>query len=98
MPPNAAQELFDYISELSQEAICAGWMENVEYCLWERVLNGVGDYYALEVTEDIIAKLRDYSDRAAGWWSWEDTEPVFLPLESWITLYEKFPERRKWRG
>ncbi len=91
-----AQELYEYISELSEEAICAGWMENIEYALWERVLNGTGNYYALEVTEDIIAKLRDYSDRAGGWWIWEDREPVFLPIEDWNKLYEKYVERRVW--
>lgn len=91
-----AQELYEYISELSEEAICAGWMENIEYALWERVLNGTGNYYALEVTEDIIAKLRDYSDRAGGWWSWEGREPVFLSAEDWGKLYEKYSERRVW--
>lgn len=92
----AAQELFDYISELSREAIFASWFVDIEYCLWERMQEGAGQYYMLDVDEDMIQRLKDYSNKADGWWSWEDREPVFLSIENWVKLYDKYPERRIW--
>ena len=39
MEPDAIK-LRDYMSELSERAYCAGWMEGIEYALWNAVLRG----------------------------------------------------------
>jgi hypothetical protein len=31
------RRLADYMSELSESAYCAGWMEGLEFALWEAV-------------------------------------------------------------
>ena len=44
----AVQELIDYISDLSEEAYCAAWMDAVECALWRRVTDGPGRYGQLD--------------------------------------------------
>jgi hypothetical protein len=92
----SAQELFDHISLLSEEAIHAGWQIHIEYCLWEKILNGAGQYYMLEVNEAIILRLNNYAQEAGGWWSLDNNKPVLLSFEAWNKLYEQYPERRIW--
>jgi hypothetical protein len=41
---DAQQKLADFMSDISEEAYTAGWMSNLEYILWEAVLNGPKKY------------------------------------------------------
>ena len=48
-----ATELMRYMSELSERAYCAGWMEGLEYTLWKAVLEGRLKYGRLQITRRI---------------------------------------------
>lgn len=50
--------LADYMSELSEEAYCAGWMDDLEFSLWRIVTDGSGRYGSMEITEKHVSKLR----------------------------------------
>lgn len=55
---NAIKELSDYMSELSEEAYYAGWMEDLEYALWDAVILGPKKYGVLDITTNHISKLK----------------------------------------
>ncbi len=85
----AALELEQYMSELSEEAYCAGWMTGLEYALWNAVINGPRDYGRLPITDAHISKLKELSNRCGGWIVFDDeTEETFIPLQEWQQKYE----------
>jgi hypothetical protein len=87
----AVQALIDYISELSEEAYCAGWMSAVEFALWRRVCEGPGRYGRLEVTEAHLQKLGELSRRCGGWVYWDDaTDETFVPMSQWEAMYSEW--------
>ena len=84
----AVQQLIDFISELSEEAYAAGWMQDVEYQLWRRLQDGPGRYGRLDVTPAHILRLRTLSERCRGWVYWhDDTCETFIPLREWTAMY-----------
>lgn len=90
MEPDA-RELMMHMSELSEEAYCAGWMDGLEYALWNAVLNGSRKYGQLDIADAHISKLRELSDRCGGWIVFDDeTEETFMPLELWQKKYEQY--------
>lgn len=85
----AVQELIDYISDLSEEAYCAAWMDAVEFALWRRVTDGPGRYGRLDVNEVHIQRLRELSQKCGGWVYWdESTNETYLPSNEWKVLYD----------
>jgi hypothetical protein len=82
-----ARELATYMSELSEEAYCAGWMTDLEYELWDIVQTGPRKYGRLDITTDHIARLRTLADRCGGWIVFDDEkEEVFVPMDRWLAL------------
>jgi hypothetical protein len=76
--------LADFMSDLSEEAYCAGWMDGLEYALWEAVIGVRGEYGRLALTEAHRARLRELSDTCGGWIVFaSDTEETWIPLAEW---------------
>lgn len=73
-----------HMSELSEEAYCAGWHIGLEYALWDLV-NGKADSFGmLALTEREATRLRELSDACGGWIMWDDERcETFVPLEEW---------------
>ncbi len=42
----------DYMSELSEQAYCAGGMEDLEFSLWRIAATGPGRYGPMEITAE----------------------------------------------
>ena len=83
------KELMEYMSELSERAYCAAWMEGLEYALWKATLKGRLKYGWLQITRKHVAKLKELSERCGGWIVWDETLGVrWMPLESWQKMYE----------
>lgn len=88
MEPDATK-LMEYMSELSEEAYYAGWMDGLEYALWTAVLEGSLKYGHFQITRTHTAKLRELSDRCGGWIVWDDaTELTFMPMDQWQKKYD----------
>lgn len=84
-----AFDLMRYMSELSERAYCAGWMDGLEYALWTAVLKGRLKYGRLQITRAHATKLKELSERCGGWIVWDDTSgETFLPLDRWQKMYE----------
>jgi hypothetical protein len=64
--------LADLMSEVSERCFCAGWMQNLEYVLWNALLKGEMKYgYDRIITQDISA-LRELSLEAGCWIVFDD--------------------------
>ena len=78
------RDLADYMSDLSEEAYYAVWMEGLEYSLWDAMNGKLSEYGRLAITEDHRRKLHELSQRIQGWIVFDDQrEEVCLPLELW---------------
>jgi hypothetical protein len=85
---NAIKELIEYMSELSEEAFYAGWMEGLECALWDAVIQGPKKYGVLDITTNHISKLKLLSDTCGGWIIFDnEREETFIPMEDWLKIY-----------
>ena len=84
-----AHELAEYMSELSEQAYYAGWMRDLEFELWDAVVNGPREYGRLLITEEHIGELRRLSEAARGWIVFDDKhEEILLPIKKWMERFE----------
>ena len=87
-----SEDLATYMSELSELAFCASWMDSLEYTLWCFTRHGPGQYGLLEITTEIIAKLKALSDACGGWIWWDENADeceTWVSLEKWEEMYQK---------
>src|SRR5678816_1338990 len=76
--------LADYMSQLSEEAWRAGWMDGLEFALWEAVLGQRQQYGLLTLTSDEVTGLRQLSERCGGWIVYVDNlGETWMPLDEW---------------
>ena len=86
----ASRELADYMSEISEEAYSAGWMDGLEYALWYAVQNGPTNYGRLVISEAHIQKLSHLSSVAKGWVYWhEENVESYIAIQEWVSMFEK---------
>jgi hypothetical protein len=76
------------MEEISEECYCAGWMTGLEFALWEATTLSYGMCYSYGmsvITSEKIQKLKELSEKANGWWAWDDYFNccVFIQLEDW---------------
>jgi hypothetical protein len=78
------RRLADFMSELSEEAYCAGWMVELEYALWEALVDGRSEYGRLELSDAHRSRLRELSGGCDGWVVfYAVTEETWLPMAEW---------------
>lgn len=77
----AALGLLALITGISEEFWCAGWMDGIEYRLWQ-VKPGTG-YGQGVISERQSELLRLLSEECDGWWRW-DGGPRFVRSAEWL--------------
>jgi hypothetical protein len=80
---DAQKRLDDYMSELSEQAFCAGWMNGLEFALWEVVLGARERYGFLAITAAHRETLRSLSEACSGWIVFAEEETAWVPLDEW---------------
>jgi hypothetical protein len=91
--------LYTCMSQLSEEVYAAGWLVDCEYDLWRLAHHGGtwGFSCACGLALDLSA-LRELAGHTGTWIVWRK-EPVAVPLEEWLPLYEqRMSERRAKRA
>ena len=84
------RELAEYMSELSEEAYEAVWMDGLEFALWYAVENGPKKYGRLKIVEEHINTLKRLSDSVGGWVYFDDkSEETFIRIENWLARYNE---------
>ena len=80
-----------YMSDLSEEAYCAGWMSRLEVDLWKAVTSGPFLYGRLDLTPEHILKLTEFSRICGGWIVFDDErEESFVPMDEWLSRVAAF--------
>jgi hypothetical protein len=88
--------LIDYLSEISENYACAGWLIDIEFIIWKVVFTKQllsDDCFRFnEIDEETKEDLRFLSQKANGWAGWTDdeSEAVFVPLEKWKKMWEEY--------
>jgi hypothetical protein len=78
--------LINVMSAISEERWCAGWMQNLEYVLWDAVIGRRED----NCSPEEIEQLKYLSERCGGWIVWDEQAKGerFVPMQDWLRLYE----------
>jgi len=84
------------MSEISEDTYCAGWLINLEYELWQSLVDGPGEYFSA-VTEAEIEELRVLSDACGGWIVWDKDRggQTFVPLDQWLAIFAAHTSERR---
>jgi len=81
--------LAEYMSELSEEAYSAGWMDGLEYALWNCIVNGPSEYGRLQISGNHIETLLNLSHQSNGWIFWDDElEETFVGISDWKKMFK----------
>ena len=84
------RRLADYMSELSEQAYCAGWMAGLEFALWEALHGQRSEYGQLAFTEAHRQELKSLSESIGGWIVFDDErEESFVSCEQWKQMLSK---------
>lgn len=82
-----ARALATYMSDLSEELWCAGWMRDLEFMLWS-VVEGEDACASLTLTRDQVAKLKSLSNACKGWIVFRrDTKETLVSMPEWMHLF-----------
>ncbi len=90
-------ELISLMSGISEDCWAAGWIEGLEYTLWQLMQNGGGSIGMWwRMTPDEAATLKELSDSVDGWVWWSYTEnnrpeldgPRYISMEEWLKHLE----------
>jgi hypothetical protein len=91
----AKRDLCQFMSDISEDCYCAGWLNGLEHALWRCIESGPRSWGQGEITQADLDKLKALSSRCGGWWVWrEGVGNVFVPLEAWRQEYER--EKQLW--
>ena len=84
------RELCDFMSDLSERYYSAGWMTNLEYVLWDAILNGERKYGHGFISNANISKLVELSNQCGCWIYFDGkTEETAIDLIKWKDVFEK---------
>ena len=90
-----ARALATYMSGLSEEFWCAGWMRDLEFMLWSVGEGGKTDA-TLTLTRDQVAKLKSLSNACKGWIVFRsDTGETFVSMSEWMNLFAAWLSEKK---
>jgi hypothetical protein len=93
---NNQKKLANLISDISEEAYYAGWIHNIEYELWDTIINGSKTYGRIYIDEKIISKLIDLSKACDGWIYFDErTEETYINKKDWLDKFNKFIRNNK---
>lgn len=78
------RELYDTMSDISEDCYCAGWMMGLEYAIWGALQDGDRRYGRGEMDAEQLERCRRLSQELDGWVIWVDDDDVpELPNEEW---------------
>ncbi|MBI4784504.1 MAG: hypothetical protein HY785_24780 [Oscillatoriophycideae cyanobacterium NC_groundwater_1537_Pr4_S-0.65um_50_18] len=86
--PTAAELLVIMMSDISEEAWCAGWKHGCEYDIWKIAIGEKTTFGQWDIPPEIAAKLKRLASECRGWWCWDDG-PVFVSLSDWQRKFEE---------
>ncbi|EGF89171.1 hypothetical protein ABI_45180 [Asticcacaulis biprosthecium C19] len=97
------RRLYELMSDISEEAIFAGWINHNEYRLWAMISEPGNSriFRGTVVTDEQVLEMRRLSKLVDGWIvyiveddiSYEEWGERFLPMAEWLKVYEDFRQK-----
>lgn len=92
-------ELYELMSDISEECWCAGGLIGNEFALWNRLAEPTWprEYGQDVVTDEQLQRLRELSSAIGGWIYWHDDDhepgldasgwgPRFIAMADWLRM------------
>lgn len=94
-------ELFELMSEISEDCYCAGWMMGLENAIWGALQDGDLSYGMGEMDSSLLERVRALHVELGGWIVWKDDDivpdmpsdewgPYFVTTEDWLRQFMPF--------
>jgi hypothetical protein len=81
-------DLFDRMSEISEEGWCASWLCDNEYKIWDAIaLTQLESGYRY-VNPRLLRRCKKLSDEIGGWIYWTKDGPQFAPMTQWLAMVD----------
>lgn len=89
------QQLAKLMSEISERCYAAGWMQNLEYILWESLLKGEREYGQSRITTQDINALKALSETSNSWIYFDvRKEEIAVDLTGWLRKFQRRTQLR----
>ncbi|MDE2425669.1 MAG: hypothetical protein KGO96_07165 [Elusimicrobia bacterium] len=88
----AKDRLLEEMYNFSQEYWCASWLHDIEYVIWDLIINPPEtdeEFLKTRFNPGQVNYMADLADICEGWWTW-DKEPKFVDLKEWDKIYRKW--------
>jgi hypothetical protein len=83
-------ELAGLMSELSERCYCAGWLDGLEFTLWDYVCGQSNSGVWSMIEPDELTQLTKLAASIGGWIFWHpDHAATFIPLAEWLEMYRQ---------
>ena len=86
-----ARELYEGMTNISEEVYAAGWLYDWEHPLWDHALNRPfeGMQTSIGINRDVsvaqINHVMELSMKCQGWIAWiEPHGPTWIPIDDWL--------------
>lgn len=77
------RELYQNMSDISEECYCAGWMMGLEFAIWGALHDGDRSYGMGEMDSSKLERCRALAQELGGWIVWFDDDILGLPIDLW---------------
>ena len=83
------RSLADFMSQISERCWSAGWIENLEYVLWNALITGPMKYGQDFIRQEDIDTLKQLSQKANCWIIFDkELEEKHITLNDWQRKYQ----------
>lgn len=100
---NSQLDLYDRMSEISEDCYCAQWIRYNEYAIWDALQGRDSMHGPVCMDPRLLRRCKLLSEEVGGWIYWADdrTDPTlpreafgarFAPMVQWLAMVN---ERRK---
>ena len=84
---DAQWDLYDRMSEISEDCFCAGWIIGNEYDIWNALQQGDPSPAQRHMSPRLLRRCQVLSVAIGGWIYWADG-PQFAPMPQWLAMVE----------
>jgi hypothetical protein len=91
----ANELLYFRMRQLSETFYSAGWVEDLEFEVWDMAHQEPHQIAGNAVSSDMAKYFRDLAALGGGWWVWPGTageegrHPISIPLSHWQAILAK---------
>ncbi len=79
-------DLYDRMSEISEEGFCAGWIVDNEYAIWDAITLGNPSPSYREINPRLLRRCQQLSVEIGDWMCWTLEGPQFGPMAQWLEM------------